>query len=242
MIFRLLFCSIVPACAALAEDNSFRIYDAFLQKYVCMEGVDYARILHDNALVAPRLELTLIDSSTYGAFSGPGKIAYLINVYNFFTIGLVVNRLPPISSIQDIHKPWDSAFVPLFGRKVSLNYIENTLLRKQFHEPRIHFALVCASKSCPALYNRAYLGSNLDRELTEAAKTFLADPAKNRVDDTTLNLSQIFNWYGDDFKKNHGNYQKFVLKTLRLKGTFAIKFLDYDWRLNNAECVRPANR
>ena len=224
--------------AAAASDYHFKTYDTFLQRYVCIEGVDYAGILHDNALVAPLRELTTIDQATYNAFSESGKIAYLINVYNFFTIGLIVNHFPIKTGVRDIDKPWSTEFVPLFGTKVSLDYIEQTLLRKNFSEPRIHFALVCASKSCPTLSNKAYSGSKLDLQLTEAAKKFLIDTTKNRVEGTTLDLSQIFNWYGSDFKKTYGDYREFVIKTLGLQGKYSVKFLDYDWHLNNAMCQK----
>jgi catechol 2,3-dioxygenase-like lactoylglutathione lyase family enzyme len=221
---------------AKAENTLFQKCDEFLQKYVCSEGVDYARIKQDNAIAAPIRELTFVDQAAYDSFPEPDKIAYLINVYNLFTIDLIVNHFPLKVGIRDIDKPWSNAFVPLFGTRVSLDYIEHQLLRKKFSEPRIHFALVCASTSCPALSNRAYSGSKLGTQLTEAATKFLTDTAKNRVEGTILELSQLFDWYGADFTKTYGGYQDFVKRTLGLHGNYTVKFIDYDWHLNNSNC------
>ncbi len=225
-----------PGGVVMAGGPDYRNYNVFLQEYVCAKGVDYARIIQDSALAAPIKELASVTESAYSSFTEQEKIAYLINVYNLFTIDLVARNYPLKTGIKDIDKPWGTAFVPLFGKKVSLDYIEHDLLRKKFTEPRIHFALVCASKGCPALSNRAFVDENLEAQLSAAAKKFLTDPAKNRVEGKTLKVSQIFKWYGGDFDKKYGGYQNFILQTLGLKGKYPVKFLEYDWQLNSASC------
>ena len=158
---------LVLGCAASAQHAGYSAYDAFLKMYVCNDGVDYRRIIGDTALSQPVRELTSITKAGYESLSEKGKAAYLINLYNLFTIHLIATHYPLQTGIRDIHSPWDTMFVPLFGKKVSLNYIEHELLRKKFNEPHIHFALVCASRSCPALRNGAYTGNALDAQLTE---------------------------------------------------------------------------
>jgi len=179
----------------------------------------------------------IVSSKDFNGFSQNEQIAFLINEYNFYTIDLIVSNLPLKSGIRDIASPWDKKFIYLFGEKSSLNFIEHDLLRKKYSEPRIHFALVCASKSCPALINRPFLASTIDSQLNDAAIFFLSDTTKNIVDGKTLKLSEIFKWYGDDFNKiNKDGYLGYIKDILRLEKTdYKVKFLKYNWSLNNSK-------
>ncbi len=124
---------------------------------------------------------------------------------------------------------------------MSLNEIENKILRAEFHEPRIHFAIVCASKSCPKLQSEAYRASDLDAQLERAAREFARDPAKNRYDASSqeLQLSSIFKWFREDFETASGSLPAFFVrftepalaKTLG-DGKVKVEFLEYDWTLN----------
>jgi hypothetical protein len=138
------------------------------------------------------------------------------------------------------------------GKELTLNQIEHEILRKKFRDPRIHFVLVCASGGCPKLENRAFLGKNLDEKLDEAATSFIMDTEKVRLDKDKIFLSSIFDWYREDFSDNYNaklenfNYSKdeknilaFIFKYLSdadqefiLKNQPKIKFLNYDWSLN----------
>ena len=136
-------------------------------------------------------------------------------------------------------------FIPLQslrGQVLSLNDIEHEILRKELGEPRIHFAIVCASKSCPELRSEAYRAKTLDEQLTQAARSFISDPSKNRFDAAarTLRLSPIFDWFRADFERSSASLPAFVARyaepavatALSSGGEVRIEFLDYDWSLN----------
>ena len=132
-------------------------------------------------------------------------------------------------------------FFKMFGQDTSLDNVEHDMIRKLFTEPRIHFAVVCASKGCPSLRNEAYVGKKLNEQLESGAKAFLSDSSRNRFDSATgkLMLSRIFDWYGDDFKKKDGTVQNFVALRMakapdehaKIKAA-SLDWLDYDWSLN----------
>ena len=137
------------------------------------------------------------------------RLAYWINAYNAFTIQLIVNNYP-VASIQDLHPKayiplvnsvWHQPFFNIGGQPMTLHAIEHKILRVQFDEPRIHFAIVCASKSCPALLNEAYTAKQLEEQLTRQANAFLADNFRNKIGRSTLHLSKIFSWFKEDFTK-----------------------------------------
>ena len=174
------------------------------------------------------------------------RLAFWINAYNAFTIRLVLDHYP-LSSIRSIGflplAAFRTKFIPLgAGRtRMSLNDIENKILRQQFQDARIHFAIVCASKSCPTLRSEAYRSSALDQQLDEAARAFLDDPSKNRWEPVsrTLYLSSIFTWFRDDFEREAKTLPAFVGRYLRQSdraaldsGNVRVVFLDYDWSLN----------
>ncbi len=217
---------------AFCYDPAYKEYNSFLQKYVCQNGVAYIKIIKDTVLTRAVMDsFSNVSKKEFDAFSESDKIAFIINLYNFYTIVLIKNNYPT-ESIRSIKNPWRRKFVPLRGELVSLDYLEHELLRKQFNEPRIHFALVCASLACPPLSNTAYTGAKLDQQLNVAAKAFLNDKTRNRVENSTLFLSKIFEWFGDDFKQKYGGYKNYVVTVLGLKGKYSVTFLDYDWSLN----------
>ncbi len=216
-------------------DKSYATYDAFLQKYVCDNGVAYSKLLKDPFVKDIEREFSSLTKADYSAFSEEEKIAYLINAYNFFTILLIKDNYPLKNGIRDITSPWKKKFVPLFGEVVSLDHIEHEVLRKEFDEPRIHAALVCASKGCPALLNRAFLGRTLNEQLNQTVKLFLSDPQKNVYKDGVLYLSKIFQWYGKDFNKKHGSHVAYIQKELAIKKKPKVSYLKYDWTLNEVD-------
>ena len=103
---------------------------------------------------------------------------------------------------MDIENAWDIKFIPLGDKTYALNEIEHEIIRKEFNEPRIHFVLVCAAISCPVLLNEAYISAKLDQQLQHQGELFINDPSKNSIKVNKANVSQLFNWFGDDFTKN----------------------------------------
>lgn len=220
---------------ALWAEPSYMYYEKLLTKGVCAEGVNYELLRGDALVPKTAEEFEKIREEELKSWSEASQIAWYSNLYNFYTIKLILDKSPK-KSIQDIPSAWDVKFVPLFGKKVSLNYIEHTILRKNFDEPRIHFALNCASIGCPALRVSPFRAATLSKALDEQALLFLKDEEKNRVDGKKLLVSQIFQWYGDDFKKQYGSYKQYVKQVLGLSGTYRIGFTNYDWNLNRSTC------
>ena len=240
----------LAAAAAMASaqpfDHAHAAWTAVLHGYVQDGVVDY-RGLH--ARGGPQLEaylraLVAVSREEYGGFSREQRLAFWINAYNAYTVRLILDHYP-VKSIRAIGllplAAFRKSFIPLLGGELSLNEIENDRLRKELREPRIHFALVCASKSCPALRPDAYRAEAIDQELDEAARAFLRDPQKNRWDlaSRTLSLSSIFKWFSEDFERASGSVLGFVArhappetKAALAKGAVKIEFLDYDWSLN----------
>ena len=160
------------------------------------------------------------------------KLAYWINAYNAMTVDLIVRNYP-IKSIKDIKDPWDQRLWKLGEKWYNLNEIEHQILRKM-NEPRIHFAIVCASFSCPKLQNKAFTATNLEEQLTNATTAFLADKNRNDITQNSLRLSKIFQWFSKDFKQD-GNLIDFLNKYTELEISSKAKksYKDYNWDLND---------
>jgi len=167
------------------------------------------------------------------------RIAYWINAYNAFTIKLIVDHYPVVSikdvkrSIPFINSVWNMSFFEIGGKKMNLSEIEHSILRKEFNEPRIHFAIVCASFSCPRLLNEAYEANKLDSQLVLQTKNFINDNNKNEIEADEIRISSIFKWFKDDFT-NNGTIQEFIQPFSERDFTRSakVKYLDYNWSLN----------
>jgi hypothetical protein len=171
-------------------------------------------------------------------------LAFWINLYNAVTLKLVLDH-HPIDSIKDtagfMKSPWKKKLVTVAGRKLSLDEIENDIIRPVFGDARIHFALNCAAVSCPQLSEDAFLGARLDEQLDTVTRRAINDERWVRVEQDEVHLTKIFSWYEDDFKESAGSIREFVRRyrdaTLAPlpKGEFDIEDMDYDWKLNHAE-------
>ncbi|MBC3757118.1 DUF547 domain-containing protein [Hyunsoonleella sp. SJ7] len=159
------------------------------------------------------------------------KLAYWINAYNAMTVDLILRHYP-VKSIKDIKNPWKQRHWKLGEKWYNLDEIEHQILRKM-DEPRIHFAIVCASYSCPKLQNEAFTASNLEKQLTKATKDFLSDSERNIISENRLELSKIFQWFGKDFKQN-GSLIDFLntYSEVGISKEAKIRFKDYNWDLN----------
>jgi hypothetical protein len=233
--------------ACTTVDQTHAAWTTIIERWVEHGAVDYAGMLREGqpALDAYLVALSGACGSDYERWSRDQRIAFWINAYNAFTVRLILDHYP-IASIRRIGWLPGAAFRKQFspmeglkGRTISLDDIENGTLRSAFREPRIHFALVCASQSCPRLRHEAYRGADLDRQLDDQARTFLNDPHKNRVDQArkTLHLSSIFTWFRGDFEQAAGSLPAYVARYLdAFQPSFteySIEFLDYDWSLND---------
>ncbi|RMG39162.1 MAG: DUF547 domain-containing protein [Candidatus Dadabacteria bacterium] len=248
----LFFLLTAPKTAFASFDHSHQDWDHVLKKYVHMLGpqsrVDYSGLKSERHLLDSYIgSITAVSKTEYQSFSRDQKLAFLINAYNALTVKLIVDNYP-VSSIKDLgswlRSPWKKKFFKLFGEWHTLDDIEHGIIRKNFNEPRIHFALVCAARSCPALRNEAYRADRLSEQLEDAARKFLRDKSRNRYlpAERRLELSSIFKWYRSDFEKNGSTLKLFialhmtddpVLRREIQSPATDITFLDYDWSLND---------
>jgi hypothetical protein len=205
-------------------------WNALLQKHVDANGmVDYGGFAKDPGL--DEYLAVLSASRPSDKWSRNERLAFWINVYNAFTIKLMVDN-PGVASIKDIRAPWKTKFFRIGGREMDLDATEHVELREKLNEPRIHFAIVCASFSCPQLWNKAFTADGLDQQLDAAAGRFINDPKRNQLGDEPR-LSKIFDWFEGDFTKK-GSLIEFVnaYAKKRIPTDAKVQYLDYDWRLN----------
>jgi len=214
-------------------------FSQLLKKNVTSDGlVNYKGFIEDSLLLNKYLnELSTNPPST--KWSDEEQLAYWINAYNGFTIQLIIRNYP-LESIKDIKKGitfvnsvWDIKFFEIGGEKLDLNKIEHGIIRKRFDEPRIHFAVNCASYSCPALRNEAFTSEKLDKQLDEQATSFINDEKRNKITPDNPQISSIFNWFTGDFTKEL-TLVEFINQYSEVKINEGVKpsYLDYDWSLN----------
>lgn len=229
------------------------LYNAVLKRHVKGDKVDYKSLKADKDFQTYLDQLSKANPDALP--SREEKIAFWINAYNAFTLKLIIDNYP-VKSITDLsalgkltafigNSPWKREFFSINGKKMTLDEIEHKILRETFKEYRVHFAVNCASSSCPVLRPEAYTAETLNRQLNEQAKQFLKDTLRNRIDvkSKTIYLSKIFDWYEDDFKKSSGSIEKYLaeyiddekVKQMLLNKEFKIEHLDYDWNLNDTK-------
>lgn len=227
-------------------DHTHKSWDILLKKHVANGLVNYRTIQKEEASLNQYLEsLSRVTENEYNSFSSNQKLAFLINAYNAFTIRLILDHYP-VKSITDIGSPfsklnllrgtpWKKEFFKLIGKTRTLDWIEHEKLRKDFDEPRIHFAIVCASFGCPVLSTDAYSAPILEKQLQNAKLIFLNTPSKNsyNADKNILMLSQIFKWFQDDFTKK-GTLIEFIQDGFsdKIKADALIDYNEYSWKLN----------
>jgi len=236
-------------------DHSHSLWSELLQTYVVDQG-DFSQVKYQalkQSGTAPLVEylqsLSAVHASQFALWTQSQQLAFLINAYNAFTVKLILDHYP-VESIKDIggffRSPWKIQFFALLGDKTHLDYIEHELIRGRFKEPRIHFAVVCASIGCPKLQARAYTAERMEAMLESATQTFLRDDSRNRYDAqrNTLHLSKIFKWYAEDFVATSGSVERFVapyisddpkMRQQIQSRQVDVEYLDYDWALNNAD-------
>jgi len=251
----------------IASSFDHTILDNLLQKNVKNGFVNYIALKADKSeLIHYLYQLEQVDSSEFKNWSEHEQMAFWINAYNAITLQAILRNYPiqwgsfisrarfPKNSIRQINKVWDTVYTKVMGKEFSLNQIEHEILRKKFHDPRIHFAIVCASIGCPKLESRAFYANDLEQRLEQAARNFISNSKQVRLDkkENTFYLSSIFEWYKDDFKsslktqRTFKNYSKsergiidFIVNRLSkedrkfvINNHPKIKYHKYDWTLN----------
>lgn len=232
-------CTTTPTSNAAPVEHS--AWDKLLKKHVNDKGVvNYTNFKKDYDELKKYLDM-LSANAPSNKWTKEEQLAYWINAYNAFTVQLILDN-HPIGSIKDlgskikipfVSDAWTIKFITIGGKKMDLNNIEHGIIRKKFDEPRIHFALVCAAKSCPPLRNEAFVAERLDAQLDDQGRDFINDKTKNNVAKDKAQLSKILSWYGGDFTKKMPLVE-WVNKysTVKIDKATPISYLDYDWDLN----------
>ena len=225
--------TIAPASATVRQTPqgpSHADFTTLLSRHVSTNGnVDYSGFLRDMDELNVYLS-TLAREVPTSDWSQEEALAYWINAYNAFTIKLILDNWP-LNSIREIEEPWDQPFITLEGEQYTLNQIEHEIIRPNFDEPRIHFALVCAAVSCPPLATTAYTAARLDGQLEERTRAFVNNEEFNVTQEEVVRVSPLFDWYGEDFD----DVTAFLNRYLRtdIPSGKQLYFLEYDWALND---------
>ena len=250
--------------AAQSFDHGHAAWTVLLKKHVVVQRggqasqVRYAGFAADRAALKAYLDaLSAVPEASFAGWTKPQRMAFLINAYNAFTVELILTRYPKLESIKDLgsvfQSPWKPKWIALLGTKLSLDDIEHEMLRKRgaYDDPRVHFAVNCASIGCPALREEAFSADRLEAQLDEQAVRFMSDRSRNRYNAQRgrLEVSKIYDWFGEDFRLGHrgiASLPDFMARYAeqlasepaereRIKAKQAdIAFLDYDWKLNDA--------
>lgn len=263
----LILLAIAPAGArprASSPDHEYQAYAKILHDYVHNERVDYSALERNrvalDAVVAMFAEPT-VDQER--GWTRDQRLAFWINAYNLFTLRAIVDHYPirsalftlqPRNSIRQIDGVWTRLTWRAAGRPVTLDDIEHRILRPEFKEPRVHFAINCASVGCPPLAAEPYLAGTLDAQLDAAARRYLSGERGLKIEGSTLSVTKILEWYGDDFvarfapevagapnrieRAIRGVVTRFgpqAAADLARQSTTKIRFLDYDWSLNDVK-------
>jgi hypothetical protein len=242
-------------------DPNHAIYNGLLKDFVKDGLINYAGLKQNPGRLNQYLEnLSRISKDEFTSWNENEQLAYLINLYNAATLKLIIDHYP-VDSIKDIgwflKGPWDQKFVELFGDTITLKTLEHEIIRKDYDEPRIHMALVCAAMGCPTLRKEPYVGEKLEAQLDEDAKKFLNNKKGLQIDrrEKTVSLTSIFKWFGEDFvnkyapKSGFEGFNKTEQAVLNFSsrylpeeeqaylrvGKYSIKYLDYDWSLNERQ-------
>ena len=231
----LLILALLPSIAWARPAVDHGIYGRLLKSHVHNGWVDYRGFKKDERQLDAYLDqMAKIDPQTLGRNE---QMAFYINAYNAWTIKLILENYPGVTSIKDLgsffRSPWKIKFVKINGETVTLDHLEHDILRPVFKDPRVHFALNCASFSCPKLPRVAFEAHQLEAQLEAATRAFINDPLRNRLGEDTPKLSRIFKWYQADFTKE-ASLESFLNRYLEapISTGARMDYLSYDWSLN----------
>ncbi len=237
-------CSTVPTTFTPTEPIpagafSHRLLSRVLETHVSQGVVDYPAIHLDNRLTAYLAQLDRVDPNALATRNE--RLAFWINAYNAFAIKGILDHYSPESYIGR-YRYFIGHDYRVGGTTINLYDLERQVLIKQFQEPLIHFAIVCASSSCPKLQPWTYDPDQLDRQLDRVAREFINDPTRNRFDRArrVASLSMIFKWFDEDFRRAAGSVLSYITRYVNdpeliqdlMQSEYRIEYLDYDWTLN----------
>lgn len=259
----LMMTTVLFSVQAAAFDHAYSGYGRLLQKHVHWlangqaSTVDYAALKSERTALAGELRLySAVGKAEFEGWSRDQQMAFLINAYNAWTLELILTKYPGLKSIRDLGSllasPWKKSFFPLWGETRSLDWLEHQQLRPRYRDPRVHFAVNCASIGCPALRPEPYLATSLNAQLNDQQRRFLSDRSRNRfnVANGTLNLSSIFKWYGEDFAAQGKGLEGWLATQAQsladnpadqariASSNFKVEYQSYDWHLNDSRKVR----
>jgi len=228
------------------QDKPDQLYGKVLDNFVQEGLVDYSGLKSNPKDLNQYLEQTSgVTRETFEGWSKNEQLAFLINLYNAQTLYLIADNYP-VKSIKDIASdsggPWEQPIVTLFGEQITLDALENEVIRKNYTDPRVHFALVCAALGCPALINTPYEAAELEKQLDQQTKAFLMDTDKNSIDteQRILRLSPIFDWFKEDFSAKSGSVLEFVNPYFgnQANNEYKVEYTNYDWSLNDQPTMK----
>lgn len=224
-----------PVSIQIVEENHI-IFDKLLKKHVSSTGkVNYKNFKVDKQKLESYIKHMQVLYKDLKVWNKDKRLAYWINIYNANTIKLILDNYP-VTSITKLKsgKPWDYKIIELGGKNYTLNDIENKIIRPRFKDPRIHFAVNCAAKSCPKLLNQAWTEHNIQRYLTKQTRTFLANTKENTITENKVVLSKIFEWYKVDFGADNAKLIAFINKysNTKVNENADVSFKEYIWDLN----------
>lgn len=212
------------------------VWNKLLMHYVDKDGsVDYFSFSKEEKELDKYLTY-LNNTKPKSSWSANQTKSFWINAYNAYTVKLILKHYP-LKTILDIQKEgktaWEIPFAQVGGNIYTLNQIEHEILRSKYNDPRIHVAVNCASMSCPSLPNRAFTSENIESLLNDGIKNFINDPVRNTLDQDEVYLSQIFNWFKNDFTQQT-DLLTFINKYSKIKinPNAIVKYKEYDWLLN----------
>ena len=221
-----LFC-----CYAQAQSNvDHSVWDQILILNVSEDGkVNYEGVMKDSPLFYKYFR-SLSENPPTEQWSKEEKLAYWVNAYNSIAVKMIIDNYP-VKNINELHDPWNQKFFRIKDKRYSLDDIEHKILRKM-GDPRVHFVINCASTSSPKLMNMAYTSDNIEEALEKCTREFINDPTKNSITENEIHLSQIFEWYKDDF--NSGDVAAFInqYSDVKIKKIPKKQYKEYDWSLN----------
>ncbi len=221
--------------------HGHQLWDELTQEHVTDKGfVNYKGFLKDSTKLKRYLQ-QLSKNHPNKNWSSNERKAFWINAYNAYTIELIVDNYP-VKSIKDlggsiyrVNTPWDIKFIEIGDEEYDLNDIEHNILRKEWEDPRIHAAVNCASVSCPALMQGAYIGKKLDAQLDAQMKRFILDSSKNTISEKALKLSKLFKWFSGDFKNVAPSVIDYINRftDLEISEDAQVEYKEYGWGLND---------
>ena len=235
----------IPGLPAASRSSTVthEVWADLLAKFISSEGVNYTGFKKEEDRLNQYLKM--LENTDPEKLPRNEQYAYYINAYNAWTIKLILSGYPGVESIKDfgtiLKSPWQKKWVRINGEVITLDDIEHNILRPRYKDPRVHFAINCSAVSCPPLRPEPYLAHTLDRQLDDSTRSFINDPNSYRLEGDTLYVSRIFKWFSEDFNEDAlGFYLQYAEGDLKeqlvdRKDEMQVKYLHYDWSLNDVK-------